>query len=370
MNKTIIYPFNFTSSVIVRYKDLIKNINIISCIAPNDIVGDIKDVSFYDEGIPINMPVYSYSYYENELNKCDTVIWGEYNYVEIENFFESVINDIKKAIKLKKNIICLQKLDPLVKDELNMFADFHKVIFTYYDYVKIDYHELYKEKLKNIDIPVIMNYSMLENSMKFNTQLILKKIFENEEYRISQIGTKHYSGFFNIHPYPDFMFNTNISDRDKILCFNTYINDIIKKEKSDLCIIGVPGEIMPFNNAYNFNFGIMAYLVSCAVKPDYTILNTHYLKLNDEYINNLKGIFKYKFGNLLNNISQSNIRINDDSYHNNEPEYEHEVIKINNNYKEYDDSDICIINITDPEYETKILGHIYNQLSHTNERIV
>lgn len=371
MNKILatIYPFNFESVVIARYKELIKDIDIISGVLPYDLTDKIKNVSFFDEGRYINTSIYSYSCYKNEINKCDTILWADYNYVGIKDFFEMVINDIKNAMIMKKNIICLQTLRPEEKDEMISFANSQSVNFIYYNYSQVDYSNFQCETLEDISVPVIMNYGMLENSMKFNTQLSLKKIFEKEGYKISQIGTKHYSQLFNIHPYPKFMFDINISNKLKILYFNAYVNEIVNKEKSDLCIIGVPGEIMPYNDKFNFNFGIMAYMVSWAVKSDYTILNNHYVKINDEYINGLKNLFKYKFGNKLHSLVLSNIRVNEDSYQNGESEYEHEIIRINN-YPEYKDSDICIVNITDPEFEIKLLEHIYNQLSNSNERIV
>ena len=128
-------------------------------------------------------------------------------------------------------------------------------------------------------------------------------------YNISQIGSKEYSTILGFHSFPDFMYKSNLSEVEKIIAFNHYVKNIEITEKADVIIIGIPFGIMPFDNQFNNNFGVMLYEVSNAIVPDYVILSMTFREYDSQDIDEIKKIMKYKFGCEVDCFNLSNTRI-------------------------------------------------------------
>jgi len=77
-----------------------------------------------------------------------------------------------------------------------------------------------------------------QNVQKFDLQLYLRSRFIDKGYKVSQIGTKKISGLFGLHPLPDFLFNTQYSDVDKVYAFNRVMKDVSMQEKPDVILLG------------------------------------------------------------------------------------------------------------------------------------
>ena len=123
--------------------------------------------------------------------------------------------------------------------------------------------------------PVVFVMGITPYTEKFHIQLLLRKRFLDEGYKVSQIGSKPYSSLFGFHSFPLFMSET-IDNTQKILQFRKYVKYIELKEKPDVIVIGIPGGIMSVNRKHHFDFGLTAYMISHAVEPDYVIMNMLY----------------------------------------------------------------------------------------------
>ena len=55
------------------------------------------------------------------------------------------------------------------------------------------------------------------------------------------------SGLFGLHPLPDFLFNTQYSDVDKVYAFNRVMKDVSMQEKPDVILLGIPDSLLPLN---------------------------------------------------------------------------------------------------------------------------
>lgn len=117
---------------------------------------------------------------------------------------------------------------------------------------------------------------------------------QEEGYKVSQIGTKEYCELFGFHAIPEFMYANQLSEADKIVWFNRICKSIELQEKPDIFIIGVPGATMVFNETITNNFGITAFEIANAVRPDTAIMCVPYEGYDSGFLKMIQTSSKYK----------------------------------------------------------------------------
>ena len=135
--------------------------------------------------------------------------------------------------------------------------------------------------INNIDIPIITISGIGPYVGKFQVGLYLRSSFENAGYKVLYISSRREGKLFGTYIFPEYMYNKNLDFTAKVFEFNGYVNDVIRKEKPDIVIIGVPGEIMELSEKHRMNFGILASVVFNAIKPDVSILNMYNMRYTD-----------------------------------------------------------------------------------------
>lgn len=293
--KAIIYPYNEEFASVVRHRDLINEYVIVGLVSPKGLMLDGKDASEVDKRP--NMKITVSSDFVGCLDKCDTVIISDYK-LEYDNGYKEVLYDnINKAIDMKKNIICTFQLDNNIYNAFLARAQINNVDFKYYSKQSkwLPNIQLNKE-LSSFDVPIVFICGIGEMTNKFDVQLALRHQMLANDYKISQIGTRHYCELFGFHSFPCWMMDNSLTDNDKILMFNKYIKHIEKCEEPELIIIGIPGGVLPFNNYLNNGFGLLNYEISNAVKPDFCIFNLHCNDLANKYLEMVNRTLEYKFG--------------------------------------------------------------------------
>lgn len=165
--------------------------------------------------------------------------------------------------------------------------------------------------IKEIKVPVIFVLGLYGNLDKFAVQIALRKILKKNKLIVSQIGTRNYCEKFGFHSFPQFMFEDELSAIDKVFEFNEYANQIVEREKSDVLIIGVPGAYGKLNNDHPLDFGIIPYLVSQAISPDFCVMCTFYSeKNNEDFLKLISESCKYKLGFAIDCFHMSGNYIN------------------------------------------------------------
>ncbi|MCS4481257.1 TIGR04066 family peptide maturation system protein [Clostridium botulinum] len=163
-------------------------------------------------------------------------------------------------------------------------------------------------QLEKIQTPIIFVLGTGDRSGKFEIQLCLRENLMQMGYKVSQVGSRNYCELMDFHSFPQFMYSTEITEEEKVIYFNNFIKDIELNDNSDVIIIGIPGGIMPFNDKYTNGFGILAYEISQAVKPDAAVFTTLYEDYNKEYFESIDNTIKYKFGFEIDCYNLSNIQ--------------------------------------------------------------
>lgn len=171
----------------------------------------------------------------------------------------------------------------------------------------LDYDEI--PQIRDVNKPVVLIVGTGVNTGKFDTQFYAREAFLNAGYKVSQIGSKSYCELWGFHSFPDFMTGT-LNGAEKIIKFNQYVNYIVNSEDPDVVIIGVPGGIVPISSKMFDDFGLMNYMVSNAIKPDYVILNTGFVDYNKQYIETMVNALKHKFDYDVDSVFLSNFLIN------------------------------------------------------------
>lgn len=165
-------------------------------------------------------------------------------------------------------------------------------------------------ELYDIKVPLVIVVGTGENVGKFDAQMYVRNAFLNKGYKVSQIGSKPYCELWGFHSFPDFMRTNFISNADKIVMFNHYVNHIVAEEQSDAVVIGVPGGVAPISDKRLDDFGIMNYMVANAVKPDYVVLNMGCVDYNIQYRETLSKVLLYRLNYNVDSVFLANTYIN------------------------------------------------------------
>lgn len=290
--KTMIYPFDIESVPLIRHNNLINNHNLLYVVSPKGWGISGKDAGKVDGGQSVDINI------ENDFDKmlenCDTVFFNNSSMkIDLEAF---IYPKIIKAAESSKNIICTIKLEMDIADKISCICNENNKYFKYFIDTYDNTMSIPNEQIYQINTPVIFVTGLSERTHKFEIQLNIRESLKEMGYKVSQVGTRHYCELMGFHSFPKFMYSKSITESEKVILFNHYIKNIEAKEQPDVIVIGIPGGTMPYNYEFTNRFGILAYEVSQAVKPDVVVLSTLYSKFSSEFFELISKSYKYKFG--------------------------------------------------------------------------
>lgn len=281
----VIFPYSLENDYIKAYKELF-NYNIVRFMCYNGVLPVIFENS------------------SNEFCTFNDLVEGKIHFDDFDTFCiidkvpddNELYNIVEFMCSNGKNIICIEE------EYLSRIAEIcekYHVELLQNNYETIETPEKSWNdcsEILNIDVPIVVVMGIGQNVQKFNLQLYLRDRFIDKGYKISQIGTKKISGLFGFHSLPDFLFNNEYSDVDKVYAFNRVIKDISSQEKPDVILLGIPDSLLALNNKHRFSFGLYAYEILNAIQPDFVITS---LMANEGYNDNfyfeISEMAKYKY---------------------------------------------------------------------------
>ncbi|MCX7745304.1 MAG: TIGR04066 family peptide maturation system protein [Clostridia bacterium] len=291
--KMLIYPFDLETTPLLRHKNLVTHYDIAAVAAPNGWGTNGKDACCTDGGPEIGMKITSN--FEKALEACDTVFFAQ---TEVPlDFNRSIYPRLLKTIEANKNLISCLPLDSEVIKELSKKCEEKGTTFR--SLCESSEHKILPhniEEIYDINVPVVFVVGITERTHKFEIQLALREKFLKEGYKVGQIGTKNYCELMDFYSFPHQLFDSNLTESQKIVHFNHYIKRIEVKDKPDVIIIGVPGGTMPINKVFTCKFGVLAYEISQAVVPDVAVVSTSFEDYKPEYFEVLSQSIRYKLG--------------------------------------------------------------------------
>jgi peptide maturation system protein (TIGR04066 family) len=291
--KAMIYPVDRQSAPVLRYNFLLQDYDIMYAVSPKGWGLNGKDCGVLDGGNKINKKVTND--FDMALDLCDCVIFTESD-MKID-FEKIILPKMEKALEVGKDVVCTLKIPHEFKEKIDNICKNKGSNFKYYKKEEIfNLKQADSEYIYDINVPVMGVFGVTERSEKFNMQLALRQKLIEQGYKVSQIGTRHYSELLGFHSFPKFMMSNNISESNKIMLFNHYIKKIEIEEEPDIILVGVPGGVLPYNNRYTNRFGIMAFEVCNAIQFDSVVINTLYGEYKDEYFTTMQQSLRYRLG--------------------------------------------------------------------------
>lgn len=310
MKKAIIYPYNVLVTELIRYRDLTEDFEIVAAVSPVGIGTEGVDCASLDNGEETEL--YITHNYAGALDKCDTVIIAEYSFCffsSVDDFERIVYDKVMEAMKRGKNIVSMHSFSnyenlyrAAEKYNVNykVIAEMQQIEDIYYTQ-NPDFMSLH-----NIDVPIITIVGLHEETNKFGIQLELRKLFMKSNIKILQVGSKQYCELLGFYSFPSVMLDNRLSEERKIIYFNHFLYNLVKKEMPDVIIIGIPGGIVPISMRLHQHFGILVYEVGCSIQSDYTILTIPAISTNNFDFNNIGELLASKLGCTYNCIAMSN----------------------------------------------------------------
>ncbi|EOS25289.1 TIGR04066 family peptide maturation system protein [Lachnospiraceae bacterium A4] len=287
--KAIIFPYNAECAALIKNREMLVSYDIVACVSPKGYELHGKDAAYAYGGEDIGITV-----------SCDDI--GSLDYEDLlvcesaSDFRQVVLPQIKIAAECGKNIVFMYGLEPEYCKEVEELCDTNHVKCTIITRRVVDASRIMQNErdILRISVPVIFVSSVIENTNKFDVQLGLRSYLLKEGYKVSQIGTKEYCELFGFHAIPQFMYDHQLSENDKIILFNRLCKSIELQEKPDVFIIGVPGATMVFNDAITNYFGIMAFEIANAVRPDTAIMCLPHEGIDADFLKMIQTSSKYK----------------------------------------------------------------------------
>ncbi len=259
--KAILYPCDREALSVIRNLDM--------CIYDIKYIATLKGFELnFDEKESADVREYN----SNMLRDVDCMVIME---TEASISFEHIIYPkILEAAKQGKDIVIAKELEDKDIQKCRQLCETNsvqlKILMGETDLSKFLYL-----KEETVDTPVIFVAGVSINTEKFDVQMTVRRKFIKAGYKVSQIGSKKNCELMGFHSFPQFM-KENTGDVEKIVLLKKYIKYVEVNENPEIIIIGIPGGIMPLNRKHHFDFGLTAFMVANAVRPDYVIMNLFY----------------------------------------------------------------------------------------------
>lgn len=290
----MLYPFQMEHIPLLRGKVLSVYTEIFP-IALDGFQYEGRDVGDLDKGNKLNIEVTT-----NFKSKLDVI--SDIIVTKIDHY---ILNNLKIAIDLGKNIVCLQDFSEY-EEYLKELCRKGGVIFS-----NICNKEIFKISNKNIDlalfdVPIVFVCGMSKNTQKFDVFLDLYKNFTKKGYKISGVAARGEVAILPVHNIPQFLIEKNY-EYDKILYFNNYIKWLELTEHPDIIFIEIPGGIIPYDIKHNNQYGVLAYIMSQAISSvDYAIFSMAYNIYDENFYKFMSLYAKYRYGFSINMFHMSN----------------------------------------------------------------
>ena len=161
------------------------------------------------------------------------------------------------------------------------------------------------EKMYDINVPVIAVMGQGKNCNKFDNQLLLTQVLEQDGYAVKTIASNPLGMLFGYAAMPSFLFDESCSVKTKILRFNHCINKLVQDESPDVIVLGIPEGGAPFEKGEFNHFGEYTFVISKAAPVDMGIFCCYLMQPGPDLIDHLNEQFQSRFDVPIDAVSIS-----------------------------------------------------------------
>jgi peptide maturation system protein (TIGR04066 family) len=293
--RTVIFPYDIESAPLIRHRKILP-FDVTGCVSLPGMFPAGKDAGYADRGSDTGIQV-THSIEDALLNADCLFVIQPAVLLEPDR---DIAPALRYAIEAGKEILCAYPLPDSLYSETEAGCRRRSLGFTYWPrfgsmkggesgFPGTDF-------LDKIETPLAVILGFGEQAHKFEVQLALREFFDAKGYRVSQVGSRHYSECFGFHRLPEFLFSRAYGEHEKVYMFSHFIKSIEMDEKPDLILLGLPGGVLKLNEILTNRFGLLAYEACSAVRPDLTVACVHYRDLVPDYFAELNAYCRYHLG--------------------------------------------------------------------------
>ena len=274
MKKAILYPFLASNLPIMKYHHFFNNsYEIKAAVSPAGTGVCGKDISVIDNreflGITVEKDLLTCLHHAEAM----FIPWG--NETEYDRY-KDIVEYIKAAIRLRKDIICNIKLKTNDEKEIIKNCRRNNVAFINpYKMENCSWNSHTVTKMHVIPIPVIFVSGIVTEANNFEIVLSLMKNFIKHGFKATVFGMRPEYNFYGFHYnflLTDFASGkkTGMDISMVITLLNHQLYRIALDENPDVIVIEVPGGMLE-TPLFPNDCGVLAYMLTRAVQPDFVI---------------------------------------------------------------------------------------------------
>lgn len=296
--RTLVYPFDRQFLPVLRHQFYPDELEFTDLIAPSGWGYTNREAGAIDFGPSVGLLVKNN--FHEALENVEAVFFTKSDHRLDKTQF--ILPKIKDSALARKDIYCTCDLSPQELSEFQKICaangrNFHYINNNFDEYDFEFDEDIIQDAvfMRDITVPVVMVFGILESIGKFDTQIALTKYMRRAGHKTVLVASRSYGKLGGEYSVPHQMFGKRYTELQKMVYINHYIKNIELQTSPDVIIIGVPGGLMPVNKKLVNRFGITAYEMTKAVPPDAAIVCTYYDEYTNEYFEQLNNLCKYRF---------------------------------------------------------------------------
>ena len=166
-------------------------------------------------------------------------------------------------------------------------------LITYVEDMDIDIDE---EKCYKINTPIVCIGGVGDYIDQFKVELQCRDGVINQGVNFFQIGSSKLSDFFGMCSIPEFIWNDGIDIETKTRKFNHFIKMIEFEYSPEIIVIGLPSNLIAFNEKCGGDFGVIGFLLTATLNIDVSVLNLPDRLIDSEDLGDLTRMLDSRFG--------------------------------------------------------------------------
>ncbi|WP_343210151.1 TIGR04066 family peptide maturation system protein [Anaerolentibacter hominis] len=257
MKNLCVFPLSSDTETLLRYRDALDGYDITSVVSFNE------DKQLFDS-VREQTGLVCTSDWKEGIEPADTLLlMDNVNGYKTAKYLEGM----ELAEKTNRRILSSRTLKEELKIHSNSFTSLHGIRELRME-TSLPKHRQKRE----IPVPIIAVMGQGENCSKFELQVIVRKQFMKNGYKVTSVCSNELGALFGMYSLPLFLFGNILSFEEKVICFNHYIYNLYEKERPDVIVLGVPGGIMPLGEDQYSHFSELPLIITSAVTIDTGVL--------------------------------------------------------------------------------------------------
>jgi len=158
-------------------------------------------------------------------------------------------------------------------------------------------------------VPIIFVAGMLDIVNTTEIALGLGAAFKRNQYKVAVLAGDETSRLLGEYPVSSFLFEQSLTEVEKIVWLNKYIQHIAESAKPHVIIVQVPGGFERYSLKTHNTFGVYYYLISQAILPDAAVLCVPVNRCENKIIYAVNNACSKRFGFTFDAVHVSNVFI-------------------------------------------------------------